>query len=267
MRSTMAEPKRLTRCSSYSRGSTSGDTSKLSMLDEAIEGADLVIVHEWNSPELIAQIGRRRSQGARFTLLFHDTHHRAVSAPEELARFDLGGFDGVLAFGEVLRQIYLRLGWARPCLHLARGGDTALYRPAAACRTDPRSGLDRQLGRRRTRRRAERVPGSSRSPSSACAPGIHGVRYSEAGAAGNRGGGHRISRLASGPPCVRRRLPRHAPPSTCRAVPTPSRCRASRPSGCSRRWHAAFRSFRRRGMTASTCFRRGAICGPATASR
>jgi spore maturation protein CgeB len=98
-------------------------------LDEALHAADLVIVHEWNSPDLIERIGRRRGQGAPFTLLFHDTHHRALTAPHELARFDLGCFDGVLAFGEVLRQIYLRLGWADRAFTWHEGADTQLYRP------------------------------------------------------------------------------------------------------------------------------------------
>ncbi|MDF0496791.1 CgeB family protein [Bradyrhizobium yuanmingense] len=98
-------------------------------LDRALEGADLVIVHEWNSPDLIAQIGRRRARGGSFTLLFHDTHHRAVSAPEELAQFDLDGFDGVLAFGEVLRQIYLKLGWADRVFTWHEAADIALYHP------------------------------------------------------------------------------------------------------------------------------------------
>jgi spore maturation protein CgeB len=98
-------------------------------LDEALDAADLVVVHEWNSPDLIEQIGRRRARGAPFTLLFHDTHHRAITAPNELARFDLDGFDGVLAFGEVLRQIYLRLGWADRAFTWHEGADTQLYRP------------------------------------------------------------------------------------------------------------------------------------------
>lgn len=98
-------------------------------LARALDGADLVIVHEWNSPDLIAQIGHRRAQGASFTLLFHDTHHRAVSAPDELAQFDLDGFDGVLAFGEVLRQIYLKLGWADRVFTWHEAADVALYHP------------------------------------------------------------------------------------------------------------------------------------------
>lgn len=98
-------------------------------LDEALDGADLVLVHEWNSPDLIAQIGWRRAQGAPFTLLFHDTHHRAVTAPEELGRFDLDGFDGVLAFGSTLREIYLKLGWANRAFTWHEAADTDLYHP------------------------------------------------------------------------------------------------------------------------------------------
>jgi spore maturation protein CgeB len=98
-------------------------------LDEALDAADLVVVHEWNPPELIAQIGARRAQGAPFTLLFHDTHHRAVTARQDLARFDLDGFDGVLAFGEVLRRIYLDLGWADRAFTWHEGADIELYRP------------------------------------------------------------------------------------------------------------------------------------------
>jgi spore maturation protein CgeB len=96
-------------------------------LDEALHGADLVLVHEWNSPDLIAQIGSRRAQGAPFVLLFHDTHHRAVTAPAELERFDLDGFDGVLAFGQVLQQIYLKLGWADRAFTWHEAADTDLY--------------------------------------------------------------------------------------------------------------------------------------------
>src|SRR3954467_11846343 len=59
------------------------------------EGADLVVVHEWNEPELVKDIGRHRAAGG-YRLLFHDTHHRAVTKPEEMARFDLQHYDGVL---------------------------------------------------------------------------------------------------------------------------------------------------------------------------
>src|SRR3978361_464139 len=47
--------------------------------EAALANANVVIVHEWTDPALVARIGRLRRGGARFTLLFHDTHHRGVS--------------------------------------------------------------------------------------------------------------------------------------------------------------------------------------------
>ena len=70
---------------------------------ELAGSADLVIVHEWNDPQLVSRIGRHRIEGGRYKLLFHDTHHRSVSAPDEMARYDLEGYDGVLAFGVAQR--------------------------------------------------------------------------------------------------------------------------------------------------------------------
>ncbi len=98
-------------------------------LDAALDGADVVIVHEWNAPELVAAVGAKRAAGGNFTLLFHDTHHRAVSAPEEIRRFDISAYDGVLAFGEVLREVYLREGWAKQVFTWHEAADTALFRP------------------------------------------------------------------------------------------------------------------------------------------
>ena len=76
-----------------------------------VEDADLVIMHEWNEPALVAAIGRVRARGGGFTLLFHDTHHRAVSDPDAIRAFDLAGYDGVLAFGAALTEVYRRWGW------------------------------------------------------------------------------------------------------------------------------------------------------------
>ncbi len=71
----------------------------------ALAGADVVIVHEWNSPRLVGILGDiRRSR--EFCLLFHDTHHRPWSDPAAIAQFNLAAYDGVLAFGDVLRDIY-----------------------------------------------------------------------------------------------------------------------------------------------------------------
>jgi spore maturation protein CgeB len=105
-------------------------------LDWATDGADLVIVQEWNAPALIAAIGRHRAGGARYTLLFHDSHHRAVTAPGDLGTSDLDGYDGALAFGEVIRQIYLKRGWTRRAFTWHEAADTTLFRPAMAAQQD-----------------------------------------------------------------------------------------------------------------------------------
>jgi spore maturation protein CgeB len=98
-------------------------------LDPALEGADVVLVHEWNDPELVARIGRHRLRGGRYVLLFHDTHHRAVSDPAALGAMGLEACDGVLAFGEAVREAYLRNGWARRVWTWHEAADVTVFRP------------------------------------------------------------------------------------------------------------------------------------------
>lgn len=95
------------------------------------DGADLVIMHEWNEPSLVARLGRMRAQGARFTLLFHDTHHRAVSDPDAIRAFDLSGYDGVLAFGEALSEVYRSWGWRNRVWTWHEAADIRHFRPPA----------------------------------------------------------------------------------------------------------------------------------------
>ena len=98
-------------------------------LDVALDGADLVLVHEWNEPALIERLGRHRLAGGRYLLLFHDTHHRAATRPEEMARYRLEGYDGVLAFGGAVREIYLRRGWAGRAWTWHEAADLRSFRP------------------------------------------------------------------------------------------------------------------------------------------
>ncbi len=71
----------------------------------AVAGADVVMVHEWNDPRVVNALAPA-AKAAGALAVFHDTHHRPWSQPDAIARFDLAGYDGVLAFGEVLREIY-----------------------------------------------------------------------------------------------------------------------------------------------------------------
>ncbi|MBV9250601.1 MAG: glycosyltransferase, partial [Acetobacteraceae bacterium] len=98
-------------------------------VDAMLDGADVVVVHEWNDPALIAGIGQCRAKDGRFILMFHDTHHRSVSDPEAIQRLDLSGYDGVLAFGDALAEMYRRLGWGARVFTWHEAADTRLFRP------------------------------------------------------------------------------------------------------------------------------------------
>jgi spore maturation protein CgeB len=98
-------------------------------IDGELEGADLVLVHEWNEHRLVESIGRHRARVGGYHLLFHDTHHRSVSEPERMAAYDLSNYDGVLAFGEVIRERYLAEGWAERAWTWHEAADVKLFRP------------------------------------------------------------------------------------------------------------------------------------------
>jgi spore maturation protein CgeB len=101
-------------------------------LDEALDGAALVLVHEWNSPALVERIGRHKAEGGSYVLLFHDTHHRSVSDVAAMSQYDLRHYDGVLAFGDVIRARYLERGWGRRAWTWHEAADTRVFRPVAA---------------------------------------------------------------------------------------------------------------------------------------
>jgi spore maturation protein CgeB len=98
-------------------------------LDAELDHADLVIVHEWSPPELVRRIGRHRDRARSYRLLFHDTHHRAATKPEEMAQFELRHYDGVLAFGDVIRRIYLDRGWPERAWTWHEAADTRVFWP------------------------------------------------------------------------------------------------------------------------------------------
>ncbi len=99
--------------------------------ERAVDGADVVIVHEWTDPAIVAALGRLRRGSGRFTLLFHDTHHRAVSDPDAIRAFDLSGYDAVLAFGATLAEVYTRWGWGGRVFVWHEAADTTLFNPPA----------------------------------------------------------------------------------------------------------------------------------------
>jgi spore maturation protein CgeB len=97
-------------------------------LDAVLRDADLVLMHEWNNHELVRRVGEHRTR-SRYQLLFHDTHHRAVTERASMAAYDLRHYDGVLAFGQVIRDLYLREGWARRAWTWHEAADTSVFYP------------------------------------------------------------------------------------------------------------------------------------------
>lgn len=100
-------------------------------LNQALAGADLVLVHEWNEHRLVQQIGEHRAIHS-YQLLFHDTHHRAVTDRAGMACYDLRHYDGVLAFGKVIRDIYLKENWAKKAWTWHEAADTTVFYPRSS---------------------------------------------------------------------------------------------------------------------------------------
>jgi spore maturation protein CgeB len=93
-------------------------------VEAAVDGADAVVVHEWSDGWLVAAVG---ASGA--TALFHDTHHRAVTAPEQMRQYDLSGYAGVLAFGAAVSEVYRDRDWHDRVWTWHEAADAELFRP------------------------------------------------------------------------------------------------------------------------------------------
>jgi spore maturation protein CgeB len=101
-------------------------------LDRVLGNADLALVHEWNPHDLVARIGAVRARHPGCRLLFHDTHHRAVTDAGSMAAYDLRGYDGVLAFGDAIRDLYLERGWAAAAWTWHEAADPRVFYPRPA---------------------------------------------------------------------------------------------------------------------------------------
>jgi len=149
-------------------------------LDAVLEGAALVLVHEWNEHALVRRLGEHRARGGRYRLLFHDTHHRAVTDPASMARYDLRHYDGVLAFGEVIRQLYLERGWAQRAWTWHEAADVRRFCPLVAA--EPEGDLV-WVGNWGDEERTEELKEFLLGPAKALGlrGKVHGVRYPDEG--------------------------------------------------------------------------------------
>jgi len=97
-------------------------------LEDELRETDLVLLHEWNEPRVVnAVLALKQKLG--FTAFFHDSHHRAYTRAGEILRFHLHLVDGVLAFGEPIRRIYLDGFGVRRAWTFHEAADVETFRP------------------------------------------------------------------------------------------------------------------------------------------
>jgi spore maturation protein CgeB len=157
--------------------STAYDRASLD-LDAALDGADVVLVHEWNEHSLVRRIGLHRRNGGRYRLLFHDTHHRAVTDEGAMAAYDLSNYDGVLAFGGVIRDLYRERGWAQHAWTWHEAADVRRFCPMP---DEPRTGELVWIGNWGDNERAAEIDQFLLDPVRRLRlkARVHGVRYPE----------------------------------------------------------------------------------------
>ena len=153
------------------------DESLPQFLATELSGADVVLVHEWNSPEVVAAILALKPK-LKFRALFHDTHHRAYTSPGEILRMPLNQFDGVLAFGDAIRRIYADGFGVKRAWTFHEAADTAHFFPNEAAKDTDVVWIGNWGDEERSRELEEfLIRPASALPE--CNFAVHGVRYPE----------------------------------------------------------------------------------------
>jgi spore maturation protein CgeB len=111
------------------------DIATLECWRDLLHKIEVVIVHEWNSPTVVQALLQLRDK-MPFRLIFHDTHHRASSSPEQLQLLGIDRFDAVLAFGEALATIYREQFNIQQVWTLHEAADTTVFKPLPQLRKE-----------------------------------------------------------------------------------------------------------------------------------
>jgi spore maturation protein CgeB len=108
-------------------------------VEDLIGDGDIALVHEWNTPEVVAEIGSYRRRNQNLRVFFHDTHHRAITASHEMKMNQLADYDAILVYGNALCDAYRKLGWAEGLYVWHEAADTRVFKPIS--RHPDREGL------------------------------------------------------------------------------------------------------------------------------
>jgi spore maturation protein CgeB len=144
-----------------------------------LRGADIVIIHEWNDPDVVNSILALKNK-LKFRALFHDTHHRAYTNAREILRFRLDLFDGVLAFGDAITRIYKDGFGIKNVWTFHEAADTAVFHPVHTEKTNDLVWIGNWGDEERTRELEEFLIGPARALRNRKVI-VHGVRYPEEG--------------------------------------------------------------------------------------
>jgi hypothetical protein len=94
-------------------------------LSKVLEGADVVLVSESCSRDLIARVGEHHRKHPAYRLYLHDSGH----TESEAHAAEIRHYDGVLVPGNSLRNIYLRNTGVENAVTWYDAADTRVYRP------------------------------------------------------------------------------------------------------------------------------------------
>lgn len=109
------------------------DATLEAWLRSRIADADIVLVHEWNAPEVIRLVGQLAGQLSR-RVLFHDTHYRVVLDDRYRAELGLEQYTDILAYSPSVAQRYHDLGFRRVHV-LHEAADTSVFAPRSLAKT------------------------------------------------------------------------------------------------------------------------------------
>ncbi|MCL4368939.1 MAG: glycosyltransferase [Actinobacteria bacterium] len=97
-------------------------------LSDLLSQVDVVLVHEWNPPDLVRAIGDVAARRGVVSL-FHDTHHRALTDPGRIPSLGLDSYSAVLAYGPTIAELYRNVVDGPEVLVFHEGADADLFRP------------------------------------------------------------------------------------------------------------------------------------------
>jgi len=156
----------------------SGDDGFKKFLEEELKETNVVLLHEWNDPNVVNQVlALKKKYG--FIALFHDSHHRAHTNAGQILKFHLHLVDGVLAFGESIRRIYVDGFGVSRAWTFHEAADVQQFHPLQRKKEIDVIWVGNWGDEERTAELEEFLIGPAKSLRG-CSVVVHGVRYPEA---------------------------------------------------------------------------------------